>query len=102
MDGEYFYLDGSFGWLLRNILFAVALPKALRISSDFILAFPCALVLPKVDCSLWSHPLRIGRTQSPLKTSGTDVFAFLHLSAKSSELVSRLCTKKPALFVRAL
>jgi hypothetical protein len=34
--------------------------------------------------------------------SFADVFAFLHLSAKSSELVSRLCTKKPALFVRAL
>jgi hypothetical protein len=31
-----------------------------------------------------------------------DVFAFLHLSAKSSKLVSRLRTKKPALFVRAL
>ena len=65
------------------------------------------------------HPLRIGRTQSgllplvasssqlsyskPFKNIGkADVFAFLHLSAKSSELVSRLCTKKPALFVRAL
>jgi len=67
------------------------------------------------------HPLRIGRTQSglarilsslflahwpnpkPFKNiSKADVFAFLHLSAKSSELVSRLCTKKPALFVRAL
>jgi hypothetical protein len=65
------------------------------------------------------HSLRIGRTQSglfPLVTSSSqlpyskpfkniscaDVFAFLHLSAKSSELVSRLCTKKPALFVRAL
>jgi hypothetical protein len=91
------------GWLLRNILFALVLPKALRISSDFILAFS----------------LRIGLTQSgllPLVASSSqlpnskplknicyaDVFAFLYLSAKSSELVSRLCTKKPALFVRAL
>jgi hypothetical protein len=30
-----------------RILFAVALLNALRISSDFILASPCALVLPK-------------------------------------------------------
>jgi hypothetical protein len=36
-----------FGWLLRNILFALVVPKAFRISSDFILAFPCALVVPK-------------------------------------------------------
>jgi hypothetical protein len=72
-----------------------------------------------LDCSLWSHPLRIGRTQSgllPLVASSsqlpyskpfknisfTDVFAFSCSSAKSSKLVSRLRTKKPALFVRAL
>jgi hypothetical protein len=48
------------------------------------------------------HPMRIGLTQSPLKTSVPDVFAFSHSSAKSSKLVSRLRTKKPALFVRAL
>ena len=35
------------GWLLSNILVAVAVLKALRISSDFILAFPCALAEPK-------------------------------------------------------
>ena len=38
-------LTQSPGWLLRNILFA--------------------LVVLKVDCSLWSHPLRSCLTQSP-------------------------------------
>ena len=51
------------GWLLSNILFAVALLKALRISSDFILAFPCALVVPKALKNI----------------NGVDVFAFLLL-----------------------
>jgi hypothetical protein len=48
------------------------------------------------------HPIRIGLTQSPLKTSVPDVFAFSCSSAKSSKLVSRLRTKKPTLFAWAL
>jgi hypothetical protein len=71
------------GWLLRNILFAVALLKAL----DGCFATSSSQ-LP------YSKPFK--------NICCADVFAFLHLSAKSSELVSRLCTKKPALFVRAL
>ncbi len=51
------------GWLLSNILVAVALLKALRISSDFILSFPCALVVPKALKNI----------------SGADVFGFLSL-----------------------
>jgi hypothetical protein len=106
----------SLGWLLRNILFALVVLKAMdgcfaTSSSHWSYSKPWMVAS--------QHPLRIGRTQSglfPLVTSSSqlpyskpfkniscaDVFAFLHLSAKSSELVSRLCTKKPALFVRAL
>jgi hypothetical protein len=76
-------LTQSPGWLLRNILFAVALLKAL----DGCFA---------TSSSHWSNP-------KPFKNiCFADVFAFSCSSAKSSKLVSRLCTKKPALFVRAL
>jgi hypothetical protein len=37
-----------------------------------------AVALPKADCSLWSHPFRIGRTQSPLKTSTPLMFLLFH------------------------
>ena len=69
-----------FGWLLRNILFALVVLKALRISSDFILAFPCALVVPKA-----------------LKnSSGADVFGFLLLVAFLKASFHRLlATKNP-------
>ena len=37
---------------------------------------PQGLAPFEADCSLWSHPLRSCLTQSPLKTSVPDVFAF--------------------------
>ena len=91
MEGGYFYLDwffldGCFAtsyahWSYPNriapfgrILFAVALLNALRISSDFILA----------------SPFHTGLTQSPLKTSVPDVFAFSCSSIPKSTRFARL------------
>ena len=68
------------GWLLSNIRFAVALLKALRISSDFILSFPCALVVTKALKNI----------------NGVDVFGFLLLVAFLKASFHRLlATKNP-------
>jgi hypothetical protein len=57
---------------------------------------PCAL-----DCSLWSHPFRIGRTQSPAQQFLLLGFFITRLLIQAS-LIRSLAIKKPALFVRAL
>ena len=72
------------GWLLSNILFALVVPKALRISSDFILAFPCALVVPKALKNI----------------NGVDVFGFLFLAILQERALDA-CSQQKTRTVRA-